>query len=139
MSKASKTTTPKKNKPKAVKKSPSKKPGVKKVSGKNPLVKAKASRRSSVERSFDDLISVWLSSTIDNKACDFNEIFNRLNTIFRVTCDDLDVSCEQAEDILWTFGQAYREMRGEEDYVCPDCQLEHDELEKVEKAEKLLN
>ena len=116
----------------------------KKGSGKKSSPKKPVKKLSPLEASFDTLIRAWLSTTMNNKNVDFNEIFNRLNTIFRVSCESLDVSIEEAEKIAWTFSDSYARMVLGDDYVCPDCKAEmsaeHDENHQSGvKTEKLLN
>jgi Family of unknown function (DUF6465) len=100
--------------------------------------KPKMSRQ---EAKFNALIKSWLDTTIyeyEDGHIDFSEIFERLNTIFRVSCADLDVSSHQAQDILMHFHDSYVEMLGEgEDFVCEECA--EIELSAKKNQDKLLN
>jgi hypothetical protein len=132
-----KKSTPKKAAPKVskVKKAPI---AVKGKAASKAKARPKLSRE---EKNFDRLIGSWLDSTIypyEDGEIDFNEVFNRLNTIFRITCSDLNVSPHQAQNILMCFHESYMEMLGTGgNYVCPECA----EIEKTEKVkqDKLLN
>ena len=134
MSKSKKSTVKKTTKKAAVKAS------VKKIEPKLSLQ----------EQSFNRLIEAWLDTTmghldLDPKegGLDSDEVLNRLNTLFRVSCRELGISAHSARDILDFFADSYEDLVGvDEDYVCPDClakQAKLDSEETGKKIDKLLN
>lgn len=96
------------------------------------------------EKSANRLFDVWVETTMSNEKVDVEEIYNRIGTLFCVASQELELSLEEAQDILFDLVERYAEDLGmPSPFMCHDCQMEQEaELlgEVVSpKTDKLLN
>jgi hypothetical protein len=96
------------------------------------------------EKSANRLFDAWVETTINNEKVDVEEIYNRIGTLFCVASQDLEITFDEAQSILFDIMERYAEDLGmPSPFLCPDCQMEQEaELlgETVPgKTDKLLN